>query len=183
MAAGSGAGALGEATVREGEHGLGEHGHRADDLDEPSGGRIGNMRGLDDDVDGPGRSGEMRPEEMRPDERLHDERIGNIRGLDENADGPGRSAEMRADEVRPGERVHEERIGNIRGVDEDVTTGDEDASTWDRTTTHTGAADETTDDLADDDTTREKPSLLDRAKDRVDDALGRRDTDEDGRRG
>jgi hypothetical protein len=53
----------------------------------------------------------------------------------------------------------------------------------DRTATHTGTADDTTDDLAADDTTGEKPGLLDRAKDRVDDALGRRDTDDDGRRG
>ena len=85
--------------------------------------------------------------------------------------------------MRPDQRLHDERIGNIRDVDGDVTTRDDDASTWDRTTTHTGAADDTTDDLAADDPTREKPGLLERAKDRVDDALGRRDTDDDGRRG
>ena len=118
------------------------------------------MRGLDDDADGPGRS-----EEMRPDERLHDERIGNIRGLDDDADGPGRSEEM-----RPDERLHDERIGNVRGLDDDVTTRDD--------TTR----DDTTDEPAADETTGEKPSLLDRAKGRVDDALGRRDTDDDGRR-
>jgi hypothetical protein len=85
--------------------------------------------------------------------------------------------------MRPDERLHDKRIGNIRDLDEDSTTRDHDAVAGDRTATHTGTADDTTDDLAADDTTGEKPGLLDRAKDRVDDALGRRDTDDDGRRG
>jgi hypothetical protein len=114
VAAGSGVGALGESTVREGEHGPGEHGHRADDLDEPTGGRIGNVRDLDDDVDGPGRSGEM-----RPDERLHDERIGNIRGPRRERrwtrpfrrDAPRRASARRADRQhpRPGRGLHDSR--------------------------------------------------------------------------
>jgi Tfp pilus assembly protein PilE len=128
---GSGFGAAAAAGAGGVAAGLGDHGHQADDVDEPTGGRIGNMRGLDDDVDGPGRSEEMRPEGTRPEERVHDERIGNMRGLDD-----------------------------------DVTTRDD-----------------ATDDLAADETTGEEPSLIDRAKGRVDDALGRRDTDDDGRPG
>lgn len=68
-----------------GEHG--EHGHD-DDVDAPTGGRIGNMRGLDEDdttVNADpdadpdlGRSGEARAEHGQP---LH--RIGNMRGVDD----------------------------------------------------------------------------------------------------
>lgn len=142
-----------------GEHGPGEHGHRVGDPNEPTGTLVGNMRSLHDDRD-PGRSGEVPPGQMRP-------------------------GETRPGEVPPAARLHEERVGNMRDLD-DPAGRDDDPLTGDRTTTHTGSFDDTadtTDDLADDDTTGEKPSLLDRTKDRGDDALGRRDTDDDGRRG
>ena len=165
MAAGPGAHGVGQDVS-------GEHGHRPGDLDEPSGGRVGNMRGLDDNEDGPGRS-----EEMRPEERLQQERIGNIRDLGDDDTTRRDDATLRDDGV-----TRDDPLTRDDGLtrDDDLTTGDRlDA---DRTRTHTGPAG-TTDDPDLDETTGEKRSVLDRARDKVDDALGRRDTDGDGRRG
>jgi hypothetical protein len=151
LAAGAGAAAFAssrDADHDHGEHGHDHHGHRHDDdTAEPVGGRIGNMRGLDDDNPVPGEPERGRSDEAHAEHGQPVERIGNMRGLDDDA-VPGEPA------------VH---ATTAHGSADDAETRTESAD-----------GDHTVDD--DDETVREKGPLA-RAREKADEVLGRRDAD------
>jgi hypothetical protein len=91
------------------------------------------------------------------------ERVGNIRGLDDDA-VPGDPGRGRSDEARAEHDPEVERVGNIRGLDDDAS--DDESVDGDRP-------------VDDDDAPKRGP--LERARERVDEALGRRDPDAERR--
>jgi len=106
-----------------------------------------------------------------------------MRGLDDDNDtvlgdlDRGRSDAARAEHGQP-----EERVGNMRGLDDDTT---DSAAPSDRTVDDTEARTDATDASADgdhtvdDDGTVRERGALERARERVDEVLGRRDADAD----
>lgn len=145
------------------------------------------------DASAPGRSDEAYSEHG-PD---HDTgaptggRVGNMRGLDEDdttpwsGDDAGDASTLGRSDEAQGEDGHSgERVGNMRGVDDDdAVSTDEEAASADRTSTHTDSAEDPTSEPEPGDKAVGEMDERDQARDRVDDVLGRRDADGDGRRG
>ena len=141
--AAAGVGASAAAREHDHDHGPdGEHGHghtHADDGDEPTGGRVGNMRDLDED---------------------------ELTGGEQ----PDRGS---SDEARAEHGQSEHRIGNMRGVDDD------DQTTVTPATPEATEADET---VAGDDTVGDgENDARDRARERADDVLAKRDAEAERR--